>query len=155
MPPARALSPRRAPAAERAHGARHTLQQSFRAVYRDPDHALGSFLEASGRDPAGAVGDLRETPERFGELLSAERATGRGRSRSDDPAAGAAARTAAVAGREVIDAAGAVRAGIAADRNGRTKNSGTPAVDGTDEERADAQAAARADIERIQVSQRK
>src|SRR5258708_26119982 len=104
MPPARALSPRRAPAAEPAPGARHTLQQSFRAVYRDPDHALGSFMEASGRDPAGAVGDLRETPERFGELLSAERAVGRGRSRSDDPAARAAARTAAVAGCEVIDA---------------------------------------------------
>src|SRR5258708_32904445 len=118
MPPARALSPRRRPAAARVRGARHTLQQSFRAVYRDPDHALGSFLEASGRDPAGALGDLRETPERFGELLSAERATGRGRIRSDDAAAGAAARTAAVAGREVIDAEGAFRAAIARAQNG-------------------------------------
>src|SRR5258708_35144635 len=141
MPPARALSPRRAPAAERAHGARHTLQQSFRAVYRDPDHALGSFLEASGRDPAGAVGDLRETPERFGELLSAEWATGRGRSRSDDPAAGAAARTGAVAGREVIDAEGAFSTAIAHARNRRTKTLGTPAVEGSGQEQADTEAA--------------
>jgi hypothetical protein len=142
-------------AAERTHHARHMLEQSFRAVHRDPDHALGSFLEASGRDPAGAVGDLRETPERFGELLSAERATGRGRSRSDDPAARAAARTAAVAGREVIDAEGAFSAAIAQVRNGRAKNSGAPAVDGSDQERADAHATVRADIERIQVNLRK
>src|SRR3989442_15327171 len=38
-------------AAERARRAFDTLKQSLRAVYRDPDHALGAFLTASGRDP--------------------------------------------------------------------------------------------------------
>ncbi len=142
-------------AAERARRALDTLKQSLRAVFRDPDQALGSFLGAAGREPAAALRDLRETPERFGELLGAERAAGMGHNRSDDTAVRTAARSAAAAGREVIDAEGAFRTAIARARNGRKKDSGTPAVDGSDQEPADAQATVRADIERIQVTLRK
>src|SRR5881409_1868684 len=77
-------------AAERARRALDTLKKSLRAVYRDPEHALASFLPAAGREPAVAARDLRDTPERFGEMLT--------------PGGRTAARTAAAAGREVIDA---------------------------------------------------
>src|SRR5438093_1109283 len=46
-------------AAERARRALDTLKESLRALYRDPGHALGSFLAAAGRDPAVASRDLR------------------------------------------------------------------------------------------------
>src|SRR5437879_12898920 len=68
-------------AAERARRALDTLKQSLRPGFRDPDHALSSFLGAARREPAAAVRDLRETPERFGELLGADRAAGMGHSR--------------------------------------------------------------------------
>jgi len=142
-------------AAGRARRALDTFKQSLRAVFRDPDQALASFLGAAGREPAAAVRDLRETPERFGELLGAERAAGMSHDRSDDRAARTAARSAAVSGREVIDAEGAFRIAIAHARNGRRKDSGTHAVDGSDQEPADAQAAVRADIDRIPVTLRK
>src|SRR5881296_1692310 len=100
-------------AAGRARRALDTFKQSLRAVFRDPDQALASFLGAAGREPAAAVRDLRETPERFGELLGAERATGMRHDRSDGMAAPTAARSAAAAGREVIDAEGAFRVAIA------------------------------------------
>ncbi len=141
-------------AAERARRALDTLKQSLRAVFRDPDQALGSFLGAAGREPAAALREMRETPERFGELLGAERAAGMGHNRSDDMAARTAARSAAAAGREVIDAEGAFRVAIAHARNGREKNPGAHDVDGSDQEPADAQATVRADIERIQVTLR-
>jgi hypothetical protein len=121
-------------AAERARRALDTLKESLHAMYRDPEHALGSFVAAAGREPAAAVRDLRDTPERFGELLTPEGRT--------------AARTAAAAGREVIDAEGAFRVAIANTRNGRRKET----TGGSDQEPADAQAAVRADLERTQVS---
>ena len=133
-------------AAERARRALETLKQSLRAVYRDPDHALGSFLAAAGKDPAAAARQMQETPERFGELVTADR--GLGRSRTDDSAARATARTAAAAGREVMEAERAFRVAIAQARNGRRKET----TDGSDQEPADAQAAVRADLERTQVS---
>ena len=133
-------------AAERARRGLDTLKQSLRAVYRDPDHALGSFLAAAGKDPAAAARQMQETPERFGELLTVDR--GMGRSRTDDSAARATARTAAAAGREVIEAERAFRVAIAQARNGRRKET----TDGSDQEPADAQAAVRADLERTQVS---
>lgn len=133
-------------AAERARRALDTLKQSLRAVYRDPDHALGSFLAAAGKDPAAAARQMQETPERFGELLTVDR--GMGRSRTDDSAARATARTAAAAGRDVIEAERAFRVAIAQARNGRRKET----TDGSDQEPADAQAAVRADLERTQVS---
>ena len=110
-------------------------------MYRDTEHALGSFLAAAGREPAAAVRDLRDPPERFGELLTPEGRT--------------AACTAAAAGREVIDAERAFRVAIANTRNGRRRQAGSPGVDGSDQEPADAQGAVRADLERIQVSLRK
>jgi len=128
-------------AAERARRALDKLNQSLRAVYRDPEHALGSFLGGAGREPATAVRDLRDTPERFGDLLTPE-----GRS-----AVGAAA----AAGRDLIDAERAFRTAIAHARNGRRKESGAPAVDGSDQEPADARATVRADLEGIQVRLRK
>ena len=132
--------------AERARRALDTLKQSLRAVYRDPDHALGSFLAAAGKDPAAAARQMQETPERFGELLTVDR--GMGRSQTDDSAARATARTAAAAGRDVIEAERALRGAIAQARNGRRKET----TDGSDQEPADAQAAVRADLERTQVS---
>src|SRR5437667_4869596 len=57
-------------AAERARRALDSLKDSLRAMYRDPEHALGSFLAAAGREPAVAVRDMRDTPKRFGELLT-------------------------------------------------------------------------------------
>src|SRR6266705_3708319 len=68
-------------AAERARRALDTLKQSLRALYRDPGHALGSFLATAGKDPAAAPRQMQETPERFGELLTVNR--GMGRSRTD------------------------------------------------------------------------
>ena len=133
-------------AAERARRALDTLKQSLRAVYRDPDHALGSFLAAAGKDPAAAARQMQETPERFGELLTVDR--GMGRSRTDDSAARGTARTAAAAGRDVIEAERAFRVAIAQARNGRRKET----TDGSDQEPADAQAAVRADLQRTQVS---
>lgn len=133
-------------AAERARRAHDTLKQSLRAVYRDPDHALGSFLAAAGKDPAAAARQMQETPERFGELLTVDR--GMGRSRTDDSAARATARTAAAAGRDVIEAERAFRVAIAQARNGRRKET----TDGSDQEPVDAQAAVRADLERTEVS---
>lgn len=133
-------------ATERARRALDTLKQSLRAVYRDPDHALGSFLAAAGKDPAAAARQMQETPERFGELLTVDRGVGRGR--SDDSAARATARTAAAAGRDVIEAERAFRVAIAQARNGRRKET----TDGSDQEPADAQAVVRADLERTQVS---
>src|SRR5213594_266100 len=85
-------------AAERARRALDTLQKSLRAVHRDPEHALASFLAAAGREPAVAVRDLRNTPERFGELLT--------------PVGRSAARNAAAAGRDLIDAEQAFRVAI-------------------------------------------
>lgn len=128
-------------AAERARRALDTLKESLHGMYRDTEHALGSFLAAAGREPAAAVRDLRDTPERFGELLT--------------PGGRTAARTAAAAGREVIDAERAFRVAIANARNGRRRQAGSPGVDGSDQEPADAQGAVRADLERIQVSLRK
>src|SRR2546422_3809873 len=125
-------------AAERARRALDALKRSLRDVYRDPEHALALFLAG---EPAVAVRDLRDTPERLGELLTPE-----GRS---------AARAAAAAGREVIDAERAFRVAIAHARNGRRKQSGVPGVDDSDQEPAEAQAAVRADLERIQASLRK
>jgi hypothetical protein len=133
-------------AAERARRALDTLKQSLRGVYRDPDHALTSFLAAAGQEPATAVRQMQETPERFGDLLTDDRGTAR--SRTDDSAARATARTAAAAGRDVIEAERAFRTAIAQARNGRRKET----VDGSDQEPADAQAAVRADLERFQVS---
>lgn len=133
-------------AAARARRALDTLTQSLRAIYRDPDHALGSFLAAAGQEPAAAVRQMQETPERFGELLTVDRGTGR--SRIDDSAARATARTAAAAGRDVIEAERAFRVAIAQARNGRRKET----TDGSDQEPADARAAVRADLERTQVS---
>jgi hypothetical protein len=133
-------------AAERARRALDTLKQSLRAVYRDPDHALGSFLAAAGKDPAAAARQMQQTPERFGELLTVDR--GMGRTRTDDSAARATARTAAAAGRDVIEAERAFRVAIAQARNGRRKET----TGGSDQEPADAQAAVRADLERTQVS---
>ncbi len=135
-------------AAERARRGLEALKQSLLAVYRDPDQALGSFLAAAGREPAPAVRDMREKPERFGELLTTD-------GRSGDTCAREAARTAAAAGRELIDAERAFRVAIANARNGRRRQAGSPGVDGSDQEPADAQGAVRADLERIQVSLRK
>ena len=140
-------------AAARAKKALEGFKESLRAVYRNPDHALSSFLTAGGPEPTAAVRDMRERPERFGELLSAERTERIGRSRSDDSAARDAARTAAAAARELIDAERAFRVAIAHARNGR-QQSAAPAVDGSDQE-ADARATVRADIEGIQVGLRK
>jgi Relaxase/Mobilisation nuclease domain len=128
-------------AAERARRALDTLKGSLHAMYRDTEHALASFLAAAGREPAAAVRDLRDMPERFGELLT--------------PGGRTTARTAAAAGREVIDAERAFRVAIANARNGRRRQAGSPGVDGSDQEPADAQGAVRADLERIQVSLRK
>jgi hypothetical protein len=128
-------------AAERARRALDTLQKSLRTVHRDPEHALASFLGAAGREPAAAVRDLRDAPERFGALLTPEGRT--------------AARDAAAAGREVIDAERAFRVAIANARNGRRRQAGSPGADGSDPEPADAQGAVRADLERIQLSLRK
>src|SRR5207247_5744197 len=124
-----------------ARRALDALTTSLRVMYRDPEHALRSFLGVAGREPAVAVRDLRDTPERFGELLTPE-----GRP---------AGRAAAAAGREVIDAERAFRVAIANARNGRRRQAGSPGVDGSDQEPADAQGAVRADLERIQVSLRK
>jgi len=128
-------------AAERARRALDALTKSLRVMYRDPEHALGSFLAVAGRDPAVASRDLRDRPERFGELLTPEGRT--------------AGRAAAAAGREVIDAERAFRVAIAHARNGRRKQTGVPGVDDSDQEPAEAQAAVRADLERIQVSLRR
>lgn len=93
---------------------------------------------------------MRERPERFGELLTTERS---GRSRADDSAAREAARAAAAAARELVDAERAFRVAIAHTRNGR-QQAATPGVDGSDQE-ADARATVRTDIEGIQVRLRK
>jgi relaxase-like protein len=140
-------------AAARAKRALVGFKESLRAVYRNPDNALSSFLTAGDPEPTAAVRDIRERPERFGELLTAERTERLGRSRSDDSAARAAGRAAAGAARELIDAERAFRVALAHARNGR-QQSVTPAVDGSDQE-ADARATVRADIERIQLGLRK
>src|SRR5213593_917427 len=57
-------------AVERARRALDTLKESLRDMYRDPEHAIGSFLVVAGREPAVAVRDMRDTPKRFGELLT-------------------------------------------------------------------------------------
>src|SRR5947199_9117089 len=118
-------------AAGRARRALDTFKQSLRAVFRDPDQALASFLGAAGREPAAAVRDLRETPERFGELLGAERAAGISHGRSDERAARTAARGRAVLGRAVNGAERAFRIVIAEARNGPRTRSGAPAVGGS------------------------
>jgi hypothetical protein len=89
---------------------------------------------------------MRDRPERFGELVTAQRS---GRSHTDDSGAREAARTAAAAARELIEAEQAFRVAIGHARNGR-QQSATPAADGNDQE-ADARATVRSDIEGIQV----
>jgi hypothetical protein len=133
-------------ATERAKKALEGFRETLRAVYRDPDHALTSFLSAGGPEPSAAVRDMRERPERFGDLVTAQRT---GRSHTDDSAAREAARTAAAAARELIEAERAFRVAIGHARNGRQQST-TPAADGNDQE-ADARATVRADIEGIQV----
>jgi MobA/VirD2-like, nuclease domain len=137
-------------AAERAKKALEALRESLRAVYRDPDRALISFLSAGAREPPNAVRDMRERPERFGELLTAAGRERSGRRRGDDAAAREAARTAAGVGRELVDAEKAFRIAVGHARNGRRREAGTPAVDGADQE-ADTRAGVRADIEGIQM----
>lgn len=137
-------------ASQRAKKVLESFRESLRAVYRDPDRALNSFLAKGFSEPATAVRDMRERPEQFGELLAAAQA---GRDRTDNGTAREAARTAAAAARELIDAEQAFRAAIGHTRNGR-QQSGTTAVDGSDQE-ADARTALRADLEGIQVRLRK
>ncbi len=133
-------------AAEHAKRALEAFKESLRVVYRDPDRALTSFLTAGGPEPGAAVRDMRERPERFGELLGAERF---GRGRTEESAAREAARTAAAAARELIDAERAFRVAIARTRNGR-QHAATPPAEGGDQE-TDARATVRADIEGIRV----
>lgn len=133
-------------ASQHAKRALEGFRESLRAVYRDPDRAFSSFLTAGGSEPSAAIQDMRERPERFGELLTTERS---GRSRTDETAAREAARTAAAAARELVDAERAFRAAIAHTRNGRQQST-TPAADGSDQE-AEGRATVRADIEGIQV----
>src|SRR2546428_6731600 len=57
-------------AAERARRALDTLKEWVHAMYRDPEHALGSFLASAGREPAPTLRALPDPPHRCGEPLS-------------------------------------------------------------------------------------
>jgi len=129
--------------AGRAKQAFERLRNSFRAAYRDPDRALISFLTGGGPAQVAVVRDLQEKPEQFGELRSAERTELMGRSRGDDAGAREAARSAAAAARELIEAEQALRSAIARARNGRQPSTAGADVD----EAEDARTAARRDIE--------
>ena len=133
-------------ASQRAQRVFENFRDSLRAVYRDPDRALNSFLAKGVSEPAAAVRGMRERPEQFGELRSAGHT---GRDRTDDRAAREAARTASAAARELVDAERALRVAIAHTRNGR-QQSATAVVEDGDQE-GGARAAVRAEIEGIQV----
>ncbi|HEY0950540.1 relaxase/mobilization nuclease domain-containing protein [Nocardioides sp.] len=75
----------RAEARVRAHGAtlgdrdaaRDAFAQSLRGIYRDPSAARTSFVEAVTREGAErAIGQLRESPQRFGSLRATEQQPG-------------------------------------------------------------------------------
>ncbi len=133
-------------AVEHAKKAFERLRGSFRAVYRDPDGALISFLEAGGPQTGAVVRDLQERPERFGELRTAGRTGWMGRSRTDDADAREAARSAATVARELLDAEEASRVAMARAWNGR-QQSAAPGVDDGSDDDENARAAVRRDIE--------
>ena len=131
---------------ERTKKAFERLRESFRAVYRDPDRALISFLTAGGPETGAVVRDLQERPERFGELCTAERTGWMARMRTDDAGAREAARSAAAAAREMLEAEEASRAAMARAWNGRQQSPAPGVEDGSDDD-ASARAAVRRDIE--------
>jgi hypothetical protein len=86
-------------AAERALLADVAFLRTLGAAYRDPEQARRAFLAAATRDPADAVRQMRERPERFGPLRTVDRPVWFGlATRPDDRAARVAAREAAATG---------------------------------------------------------
>jgi hypothetical protein len=92
-------------ALNRAERADEALNRELAAVYRQPETAKAAFF-AAVRDggEAEARRQLREEPERFGELRTEERRTAFGRIHSTDAPARSAAVVAAGHASELIDA---------------------------------------------------
>ena len=132
-------------AIERAKKAFERLRESFRAAYRDPDRALVTYLTAAGPEEAAAVRDLRERPERFGELRTTGRAWSLRGVRPDDAVAREAARSAAVAARELREAEEASRVAMTRAWNGGQPSAAHGVEDGSDDD-ANVRAAVRRDI---------
>ena len=95
-----------AAATERARNAEVAFRQSLTAVYRDPGQArqaFGKHVAQHGLESAAET--LRERPEQFGQLVTTERSRAFGLVRTaDDQQARHLARSAAVKGRQAIEA---------------------------------------------------
>lgn len=97
-------------AIERAQRTRETFDNALAAVFRDASGARKAFEATAERDVSGAVRTIRAEPERYGELATVTRRGFGGRIKHDDSAARSAARAAAAAGREAVEADRALRA---------------------------------------------
>ena len=97
---------------ERAHAAQASFREALAAVYRNPEEADRAFREAAkNRGGLEAARSMREHPEEFGQLVTADRVRGFRFARSiDDQAARAAAPSAARKGREAVEAERALSA---------------------------------------------
>jgi hypothetical protein len=106
-------------AVEHVHSTEKAFNHALSAVYRDPERAGKEFLAAAERDLGEAVRTLRNAPERFGELMTVKRRGLAGRLRDDDASARAAARSAAAAGKELVEAERALSAVVVEARTAR------------------------------------
>lgn len=89
----------------RAERADEAFNRELAAVYRQPETAKAAFFAAvKERGEAGARRELKEAPERFGELRTEERRTALGRVQSTDTPARRAAAVAAAHASELIEA---------------------------------------------------
>ena len=96
-------------AIERANKTREAFDKALAAVYRDPDGARKAFETAAERDLSGATRTMRSEPERYGELATTARRGLAGRIKHDDTVARSAARAAAAAGKDAVEADRALR----------------------------------------------
>jgi hypothetical protein len=123
---ARIRSTDMAAAVDRARNAEVAFRQSLTAVYRDPGQArqaFGKHVEQHSLEAAAAT--LRERPEQFGQLVTTERSRAFGLVRTaDDQQARHLARSAAVKGRQAIEAQ-RVERGLASGRGGAEVDTAT------------------------------
>ena len=108
---ARARATRLEPALERARMTQDRRDKDLAQVYHDPREAHRAYLAAVDREGLTAATErMRERPEEFGALRTVERSHSFGLVHTaDDGPARAAARPAATAAEEALDAVGAWR----------------------------------------------